>query len=212
MGFVTRRRWTEPFVVNPVDSSLAWDFVVGAAVSGVGEWETYGGEAILGEVGLDTEAHYDDGETDGVNAISLGPLPEEIIGVTTVWGVRWGPPKERYIAEADMLLNNLYSRGDATTDPALMDLLNILTHELGHCAGMDDLYDTAASEETMHRLLDRGRDQKARPLQRRHHGRQEALSVGSIATRHRLRRPPFRSTERPAAAGPYSLRASNFAE
>ena len=30
-----------------------------------------------------------------------------------------------------------------------MDVLNIATHEIGHAAGMGDLYTTSAQEETM---------------------------------------------------------------
>jgi hypothetical protein len=34
--------------------------------------------------------------------------------------------------------------------PDVMDILNIATHELGHAAGMGDLYNTSASKETMY--------------------------------------------------------------
>ena len=41
-----------------------------------------------------------------------------------------------------------------------MDLQNILTHELGHCAGMGDLYQTDAIEETMFGYSDEGETYK----------------------------------------------------
>ena len=66
-----------------------------------------------------------------------------------MWGVWWGPPAGRYIIEVDVLLSNLYyTWGDATLNQSLMDLQNILTHELGHGAGMDDVYKPPALQET----------------------------------------------------------------
>jgi hypothetical protein len=41
-----------------------------------------------------------------------------------------------------------------------MDVQNIVTHELGHCAGMDDLYESNAVEETMYGYSEEGETKK----------------------------------------------------
>ena len=48
-----------------------------------------------------------------------------------------------------MLLNDAYVWGDADVNPSVMYAKNILTHELGHAVGMDDIYSDACSDVTM---------------------------------------------------------------
>ena len=43
-----------------------------------------------------------------------------------------------------------YKKGDADVDPSIMDLDNIVTHELGHSLGLGDLYQAECSLETMY--------------------------------------------------------------
>jgi hypothetical protein len=57
----------------------------------------------------------------------------------------------RELTEWDLVFNDALpeSWGDATGHPDLWDVANIATHELGHSAGLGDLYTTAAREQTM---------------------------------------------------------------
>ena len=50
-----------------------------------------------------------------------------------------------------MLLNtgSDWQFGNADSDSLKMDLQNIATHELGHSAGMGDLYSLSCDQETM---------------------------------------------------------------
>jgi len=146
-----RWRVLEDFVVNPTNGEgLADSFVVEAMSLGMAEWESYGGQ-ILGAVSVDTTVGYNNGELDGLNTLSFGSIDDPaVIGVTTVWGYFSGPPRQREIVEADVLLNDDYVWGDAEADPTVMDVLNIATHEIGHCAGMGDVYDPAGDRETMY--------------------------------------------------------------
>lgn len=155
-GFLAKgAKWKtlEPYLVNPTNSDgLSDTFVKSAVDLGVGEWETYGGE-IFGEGSLDASASYNDGNLDEVNTTSFGAYPDSgVIAVTTVWGYFSGPPQTRELVEWDILFNNAstWAWGDATADASLMDLQNIATHELGHSAGMDDLYETSCNLETMY--------------------------------------------------------------
>lgn len=143
---------TEPYIVNPSNSQGLDSSQVFTAVSaGVHEWDTHHtGPAIFGSGTTNTSAVYDDGTTDDKNVVVFGNnLASNIIAVTNVWGYFGGPPQTRELLEWDMKFNTAFQWGDATINPALMDLENIATHELGHSAGMDDLYTTSCNLETM---------------------------------------------------------------
>ncbi len=87
------------------------------------------------------------GKLDGKNAIVFGPYSEaNVIAVTSVWYSR--PTKE--IVEFDMLFNDKWAWGDATSKPSLMDFQNIATHEFGHAAGLADLYTDTCTFVTMY--------------------------------------------------------------
>lgn len=141
----------EDFLLNPYcDDSTAEEALVEYAVGeGMGEWETYGGE-IFGGLTL-ADVGYEDGAYRGWNTISFGSYGDtNVIAVTTVWGFFTGPPSQREIVEAHVLMNDDFTWGDALDDLSLMDVQNIVTHELGHCTGMDDVYQLEAAEETMY--------------------------------------------------------------
>jgi hypothetical protein len=84
---------------------------------------------------------------DGKNTIVWGDYPESnVIALTIVWY----NTKTKAIIEFDMVLDIDYHWGDGSTDPSVMDLQNIATHELGHAVGLDDLYQDPAYRETMY--------------------------------------------------------------
>ncbi|MFH1331878.1 MAG: matrixin family metalloprotease [archaeon] len=141
----------EPYYVNPTNlDGLTSNFVLDSVNLGVAEWEGYGGN-IFGEGLLSDVYNYNNGNYDEINTASFGFYPDtNVIAVTTVWGYFSGPPQTREIVEWDMLFNEIFTWGDATSNPALMDLQNIATHELGHSAGMGDLYTTTCTLETMY--------------------------------------------------------------
>jgi len=69
-----------------------------------------------------------------------------IIAQTSIWYI----PRGKRLVEFDVVFNNYYEWGDASINPTLMDLQNIATHELGHGAGLDDLYNSVCSLQTMY--------------------------------------------------------------
>ena len=141
---------------NP--DGLVDQFVRDAVELGVSEWEQYGGEAIFGnsswgEVIGEWDAY------DEKNTVSFGDYGDSrVIAVTNIWGYFGGPPGKRELVEWDMLFNTGgdWTWGDADLNSSLMDLQNIATHELGHSAGMGDLYDTACDLETMYGYSEKG--------------------------------------------------------
>lgn len=99
---------------------------------------------------------------DGKNEIMFGSIsnPSEI-GVTIVWGVFGGTLTGREIVEYDIVFDNAdYAWGDASTNASVMDVENIETHELGHAAGMADLYASGCSEQTMYGYAGAGETKK----------------------------------------------------
>jgi len=156
----------EDFELNPNcnDSTATETIIIDAVVSGLDEWETAGGTAelnIFGDLYLNVEVNYNNGDYRDYNTISFGTYENpDVIGVTTVWGYFTGPPGQREIIEAHILFNDDFVWGDAETNSALMDIQNIFTHELGHAAGMGDLYQDAASKETMYGYSSEGETKK----------------------------------------------------
>ncbi len=155
-------KWKTPenYLVNPTSSGLNETFVFNSVNFGTSEWETYGGN-IFESGSIDYTAYYSENSMDGNNTVSFGSYSEPgVIAVTNVWGYFSGPPKTRELVEWDMLFNTYYSWGDADSNPALMDLPNIATHELGHSAGMADLYTSGCTEETMYGYSTEGETKK----------------------------------------------------
>jgi hypothetical protein len=145
---------TEDYRLNATNADGVPAGSVEAAVqAGMDEWEAPAGVSfdIFGVIIPDAGVSYDDGAYRGYNTISFGSHDNpDVIGETMVWGYFTGPPKFREIVEAHVMLNDAFDWGDAEIDGTLMDIQNIMTHELGHCAGMGDLYDAVAVEETMY--------------------------------------------------------------
>jgi len=141
----------EPYYVNPTNGDrLPEDFILNSVNNGVTEWENYGGN-IFGEGSLSDIYNYNNGNLDGINTASFGDYSStNVIAVTTVWGYFSGPPQTREIVEWDILFNDYFNWGNVNSNPTLMDLQNIATHELGHSAGMGDLYTTTCTLETMY--------------------------------------------------------------
>jgi hypothetical protein len=130
-----------------------------AVLAGLSEWESAGGESleIFGDVVLDGTVTYEDGAYRGYNTVSFGPYGDpNVIAVVTVWGYFGGKPSGREIVEAHLLFNDGFVWGDAALSPEVMDIQNIATHELGHCAGMGDVYEGLAAEETMYGYSENG--------------------------------------------------------
>ena len=168
-------RTTEPFLLNPEggenpDGDLD-GLIAGAFGAGMDEWEAAGGSGldIYGPLIIDPSVTYDDGAYRGYNTFSFGPYGDSnVIAITTVWGYFGGRPADREIIEAHILMNDEYAWGDATDDADgdgspdtyLMDVQNIATHELGHVAGMGDLYESGASDETMYGYSTEGETKK----------------------------------------------------
>jgi hypothetical protein len=91
---------------------------------------------------------------DGSNTIVWGDYPEEgVIAVT----ILWYDNRNKEILEFDVVLDTDYTWTISESGiSGTMDLQNILTHELGHGAGLNDVYQPPAYQETMYGYADFG--------------------------------------------------------
>ncbi|MGB9914667.1 MAG: matrixin family metalloprotease [Candidatus Bathyarchaeales archaeon] len=156
--------------VNPTNEyGLSEDFVKTAISLAAEEWDdgeyslidgdvstTWSGvsaELVDDTISINYSIGYGDlawssDKLDGKNTILWGNYEQQgVIAVTIIWSNRF----TKAIVEFDMVLNTDFEWGNATeSGSGVMDLQNIVTHELGHGLGLGDVYVTAASQETMY--------------------------------------------------------------
>ncbi len=146
------------YVIDPIFSSeknpngLPEEFVVSAISTGAEEWDSHTiAELFNDSYEVVSDGSWDSDAPDGRNELLFGDYPQEgVIAVAIVWGYFRGRPSNRRIVEFDIMFDTDWVWGDASINSAVMDLRNIATHELGHGAGLDDLYETACLDETMY--------------------------------------------------------------
>ncbi len=144
------------YAINPNNSGLSEAFVASAMSISAEAWDAATSAELLNDAyAIDYAAQY--GVQNFQNAIAFGDYPSDnVIAVTSVWYTRVG----RQIVEFDMLFNTRFTWGDATINPAVMDLQNIATHELGHGVGLADIYSTTCSAVTMYGYSTEGETSK----------------------------------------------------
>ncbi|MEM4982583.1 MAG: matrixin family metalloprotease [Candidatus Bathyarchaeia archaeon] len=150
--------------VNPSSSGLSQDFVIKAIGMAAEEWDSgaysqlegiawYGvAPDLFNDIIAITDKGYDDlawtsDKLDGCNTIVWGNYPTGgVIAVTILWYNK----ATKTIIEFDIVLDTDYEWDNATQGLTVMDLQNIVTHELGHGIGLGDVYQSTAYQETMY--------------------------------------------------------------
>jgi len=159
-------RTTEPYVVNPSNGDGASPSLVMIAMeTAAATWEAQVTTDVFGPGWTTSDALVADWVApDGVNEayFSDTELDAGTVAVTIIWGVFSGPPQARELIEWDMIFNDALSEpwGDATVTSGAWDVENIATHELGHSAGLGDLYTVSAAEQTMYGYASPGETKK----------------------------------------------------
>lgn len=152
-GWCSDCKKTEP--TEPEPSSNCYDFLTGSmpkwdwienyyySSSDLGQssgtaaqkWNVAAQTTVLGQGIPGTYAW---GRYDNRNSVSYGDYAEEgVIGVTMVWY------RGKTIYEYDIMY-------DTDFFPGALDLDTVVLHEMGHAAGMGDLYSTECSDQVMY--------------------------------------------------------------
>ncbi|MDP3882548.1 MAG: matrixin family metalloprotease [Candidatus Staskawiczbacteria bacterium] len=152
-------KWSDmpvSYAINPANSQgLSEGFIVSAISDGAETWDASTSSELFNNPSSDYSAQY--GVQDFKNSVAFGNYSDSnVIAVTSVWFTRRG----KQIVEFDQLYNTQLNWGDASVNPALMDLQNIATHELGHAVGLDDIYSTSCDTVTMYGYSTEGETSK----------------------------------------------------
>ncbi|MDO8509139.1 MAG: hypothetical protein Q7S27_05650 [Nanoarchaeota archaeon] len=133
------------YVINPANpQSLSESFITSTLSSSAEKWDNATSKELFNN-SYQVDYNTQPGVRDSKNTLGFGNYGDNnVIAVTSLWVSNTGA-----IVEADVLFNTLYTWGDASIDPSLMDLDNIGTHELGHTVGMGDVYNSACLSVTM---------------------------------------------------------------
>lgn len=153
----------EPWMVNPANTrGLISDFVFTNLATNIGKWETAASFDILGAGSLTSEILVADMTSpDDKNEVYFADIADPgAIGITVVWGIFSGPPKNRKLVEWDQVYDDYDYDWSSIGETGKMDFENIATHELGHSVGMSDLYNTDCSAQTMYGYADYGETNK----------------------------------------------------
>src|SRR3989304_10612663 len=158
----TGAKWKtiEPWVVNPINTrGLTNDFVFNNLTFDISKWEDAAdgvvGNArsvnILGDGSVTSSDLSQFANTlNNVNEVYFADITTPgVIAVTTVWGFWGGDISTREIVEWDQVYDDVDFGWSVSGEPGRMDFDNIATHELGHAAGMADLYTSSCSDVTM---------------------------------------------------------------
>jgi len=143
------------YVVNPdVPGGVSADFMKAAVADAAAEWDYWTEPELFSNAyGVNPDVQY--GVLDDKNAVTFGDYPTTgVIAVTSVWY----NPATKEIVEFDIMFDTDWTWGDATNPqtPDIMDLQNIATHELGHAAGLADVYEGQCADVTMYGYSDNG--------------------------------------------------------
>lgn len=160
----------EEYLVNPGNSrGLGEAFITQNLGFSIGKWEVAAeGYDILGYGNLTYDPlEADLVEPDDKNEVYFADVDYPgAIAITVLWGIFRGPPAWRGLVEWDQVYDDTdfdWSEDCLLDDEGCtdkMDFENVATHELGHAVGLNDLYDTKCSEQTMYGYADYGEIKK----------------------------------------------------
>ena len=153
----------EPWVVNTANTEgLTQDFVYNNLVADIQKWESSASYNILGDGSITSDFLVaDTSSPDGKNEVYFADVKSSgAIAITIVWGIFGGPVDQRVLVEWDQVYDDADFDWSSTGEVGKMDFENIATHELGHSAGLKDLYTSKCSAQTMYGYANYGETNK----------------------------------------------------
>ena len=145
--------------INPTDSGLSDGFVLDTIFASAEAWDSATSAELVSAYVVSYEASVSDESIvpDGANELVFGNLGDSRIIAQCTY---WYNPYTKELVDFDIVFNTQWTWGDAGSNPSLMDLQNIATHELGHGFGLADLYQRKMSELTMYGYATEGETKK----------------------------------------------------
>lgn len=132
---------TAKYWINPSNKyGLSVSAVVTATTTSADTWDSETSAAVFSYQGITTKSA---GKRDYYNVISWGAYRAGVIAVTYIWY------SGNQIIETDTRMNTFY-KWSLSGEAGKMDVQNIMTHELGHWCGLNDLYSDADYWLTMY--------------------------------------------------------------
>jgi hypothetical protein len=132
----------------------------------LGEWSRWNSNIVFRSQGTTSAAFGAEGPDgscdDGTNVITWEKFPRDVIGAAVMCFDRTG----RVIRDADLALNATQHWERVSGEPESRhsyDIQSILTHELGHWLGLEDVYSASSSRQTMHGNTQYGETRKRTP-------------------------------------------------
>jgi len=125
--YVTVKYWINPS--NKYGFSVA--AVVTAITTSAETWDSQTSAAVFSYQGTISKSA---GKRDNYNVVAWGYYSAGVIAVTYIWY------SGSQILETDTMMNRLF-KWSLSGEAEKMDVQNIMTHEFGHWAGLNDLYD-----------------------------------------------------------------------
>lgn len=146
---------TVEYYINPNIGLVTAGDPVTAVNNAAGAWDVVTAADVFSYAGTTEKNWY---EEDGQNVVSwVKFIPRDYIAVA----VMWYDPNTMIIYEFDVVFNTFHRWGiEPTKRDRAFDIQNIATHELGHPAGLDDLYDQIYSGLTMYGYSSKGEIRK----------------------------------------------------
>jgi hypothetical protein len=133
----------EPMRVNPNCADDAEEAVLEAVIKGFQEWNAEGGGDFSFTYGGATTAT--DELFNGTNEIAWG-----VTGGSLATNYSWFNPPTGAILENDIIFDDAAWMWSASDIPGRYDIQSVMTHELGHCLRLMDLYGTPDVGKTMY--------------------------------------------------------------
>ena len=142
---------TAKYWINPKNKyGFSVSAVVTTITTSADTWDGQTSAAVLSYQGTITKSA---GKRDGYNVVSWGAYQAGAIAVTYIWY------SGSQILETDTKMNTFY-KWSLSGEAGKMDVQNIMTHEFGHWAGLDDLYGDVDYWLTMYGYADYGETYK----------------------------------------------------